>query len=126
MDLQKRKSPKQPDWSHVAGGQRIYPTHTWEKLAGTLHLSPRELQITKAVFDDHNEVAIAVRLDISVHTVHTHLRRLYQKLGVRSRIGLVLCIVSIERDMNGQASSSPAASSDRPLDCSHHSQIPRP
>jgi len=52
------------------------------------------LQIIQGIFDDKKEFAIAAELTISVHTVHTHLERLYRKLGVRTRIGLILCILA--------------------------------
>ena len=50
-------------------------------------------QIVRLVFEDAPDQAIAAELAISVNTVHTHLKRLYSKLGVTSRAGLVLQIV---------------------------------
>jgi DNA-binding CsgD family transcriptional regulator len=66
----------------------------WRAIANSLHLSDRELQIIQEIFDDRKESAIADDLTISVHTVHTHLERLYRKLGVSTRSGLVVCILS--------------------------------
>jgi DNA-binding NarL/FixJ family response regulator len=66
----------------------------WKKIADSLRISNRELQIIQGIFDDRKELAIADELAISVHTVHTHLERLYQKLGVSSRVTLVLYILS--------------------------------
>jgi DNA-binding NarL/FixJ family response regulator len=60
----------------------------------SLRISDRELQIIQAIFDDRKEYAIASELKISMHTVHTHLARLYRKLGVNTRLGVVLCILS--------------------------------
>lgn len=59
-----------------------------------LRLSPRELQIVQGVFDDLKEAAIADRLGISSHTVHTHLERLYRKLGVSGRGPMIVAIFS--------------------------------
>jgi len=59
-----------------------------------LRISDRELQIIQRIFDDQKEFAIADELTISVHTVHTHVERLYRKLGISSRVGLILCILS--------------------------------
>ncbi len=56
-------------------------------------LSRRELQIVRLVFEDAQERSIAGELSVSVNTIHTLLKRLYLKLGVRSRVGLVLRIV---------------------------------
>ena len=41
----------------------------------------------------HRNRPLPGNLAISVNTVHTHLKRLYSKLGVTSRAGLVLQIV---------------------------------
>jgi ATP/maltotriose-dependent transcriptional regulator MalT len=72
----------------------ILPSDAWKTIAQSLHISNRELQIIQGIFDDRKEFAIADELKISVHTVHTHLERLYRKLGVSSRVTLVLYILS--------------------------------
>ena len=58
-----------------------------------LEFSRREIEIVRLVFQDAPDQAIAAELAISVNTVHTHLKRLYSKLGVTSRAGLILQIV---------------------------------
>jgi len=72
----------------------IVPHDAWKVIAKALSISDRELQIIQGIFDDQKEFAIADELSISMHTVHTHLERLYRKLGVSSRVELVLCILS--------------------------------
>ena len=72
----------------------ILSSNAWRVIANSLCISDRELQIVQRIFDDRQEFAIADELKISVHTVHTHLGRLYRKLGVSSRVGLVLSILS--------------------------------
>lgn len=64
----------------------------WRELARRLRLSTRQTQIALLILEDEKELAIATRLRISEHTVHTHLERLYQKLGVSSRVRLVACL----------------------------------
>jgi len=71
-------------------GRALFSDEVWAGLAPELKLSPRELQIVQLVFDECAEGQMAERLDISVHTVHTHLDRVYRKLGVRTRAGLVI------------------------------------
>ena len=61
----------------------------WTMLIERLALSPREAEIARRVFTDDKELAIAMSLDISPHTVRTHMERLYRKLDVRSRVELV-------------------------------------
>ena len=60
-------------------------------------MSQRELEIAQAVFDDLSEGEIAEALGISTHTVHTYLKRLYQKLGAKSRVELVCILVGREQ-----------------------------
>ena len=72
----------------------ILPHDAWEVIANCLRISDRELQIIQGIFDDQKEFAIADELTMSVHTVHTHVERLYRKLGVSSRVTLVLYILS--------------------------------
>lgn len=62
----------------------------WEAIEEALRLSPREGEIVRLVFDDLKEAAIAERLGISAHTVHTHLERVYRKAGVCGRASLIV------------------------------------
>lgn len=64
----------------------------WDYIARKLGLSHREQQIARGILADRKELAIARRLGISEHTVHTHLERLYRKLGVSSRLQLVILL----------------------------------
>ena len=67
----------------------------WGRLAGRLRLSPREIQVLQAVLEDRKESAIAVRLTMSPHTVHTHMERMRAKLSVRSREELIVKILTV-------------------------------
>jgi DNA-binding CsgD family transcriptional regulator len=64
----------------------------WAAIGTSLRLSTRERQIVTCLIEgqldtDHE---IGGALGISPHTVHTHLERLYKKLGVASRSHLIL------------------------------------
>jgi DNA-binding CsgD family transcriptional regulator len=48
-------------------------------------LTPRELEVLKALSDGLTNKAIARRFDISLHTVKFHLESVFRKLGVRTR-----------------------------------------
>jgi DNA-binding CsgD family transcriptional regulator len=65
----------------------------WREIARSLTLSPREVQIVQATFDDFKESAIAADLGIAPRTVHTHIERLHRKLVVADRLQLVLRIM---------------------------------
>jgi len=77
----------------------------WRSIAGSLHLSGRELQITQFVFDDKKEGAIARELGISSHTVHTHLERLYKKLAIASRCELIVRVFAEYLALEGDGSA---------------------
>lgn len=64
-------------------------------LVTQLGLSKREKEITQRIFDNLCETAIAGDLGLAPSTVHTYLRRLYRKLGVRSR-GELMTVVFFE------------------------------
>jgi DNA-binding NarL/FixJ family response regulator len=71
----------------------MFSETTWKQMAHSLKLSGQELHVVQGVFDDYTESAIANRLGISPHTVHTHCERLYRKLAVTDRVKLVLRII---------------------------------
>jgi two-component system nitrate/nitrite response regulator NarL len=52
-------------------------------------LSPREQEIVRLVSSGHPNKTIAHKLAISQHTVNTHVRRIFLKLGVNSRAEMV-------------------------------------
>ena len=54
-----------------------------------LVLTPRELQIATLIAHGKCTKRVAFELRISEWTVHTHLRRMYAKLGVAGRAELV-------------------------------------
>lgn len=71
-------------------GQAVFVPGEWRSLASCLGLSPRECGIVRAVFDGDSEKRTAERLGLSPHTVHTYLWRIYRKLQVQSREGLLV------------------------------------
>ena len=75
--------------AQASGHSVFFSGEVWRRLATSLRLSKRESQIVLALFDDKKESAIATHLGISRHTVHTYTERLYRKMGVSSRVGLV-------------------------------------
>jgi DNA-binding NarL/FixJ family response regulator len=52
-------------------------------------LTDRETQIASLIVDELSSVEIAARLFISFNTVETHRKRIYQKLGVTTALGLM-------------------------------------
>jgi DNA-binding NarL/FixJ family response regulator len=74
-------------------GSAMLSEQAWGEIARSLCLSPRELQILQAVFDDRTEYCIAADLGISPHTVHTHFNRLHRKLAEADRVGLLVRVM---------------------------------
>lgn len=54
-----------------------------------MHLSTRQIEILTLIADGHRDKQIAQHLGLSVRTVDSHLQRLYDRYGVRSRAGIV-------------------------------------
>jgi DNA-binding CsgD family transcriptional regulator len=71
----------------------IFSPQEWAKIGRSLKLSGRELQLVRGMFDDSTDFAIADDLSISPHTVRTHCKRLYRKLGVTDRAELILRVM---------------------------------
>jgi DNA-binding NarL/FixJ family response regulator len=53
-------------------------------------LTERELEIVRLVASGYKNKEVGTRLTISERTVKTHLTNIFQKLGVRDRVGLVM------------------------------------
>ncbi|MFT3788643.1 MAG: helix-turn-helix transcriptional regulator [Tepidisphaeraceae bacterium] len=64
------------------------PEPAWPLIAELLSLSGREVDVVRLMLEDKKELAIAMELKISAHTVHTHVERIYRKLHVSSRVEL--------------------------------------
>jgi DNA-binding CsgD family transcriptional regulator len=58
-------------------------------------LSAREREIARLISAGHTNKMVAAVLDISLWTVDTHVRRIFAKLGVRSRCAMVAQIAEL-------------------------------
>ncbi|MFJ8197926.1 LuxR C-terminal-related transcriptional regulator [Streptomyces sp. NPDC096152] len=65
------------------------------------HITERERQVLVLVANGATDREIASKLNISEHTVHSHLDRLGRKTGSRRRADLIR--LALEQDMAGQA-----------------------
>jgi DNA-binding NarL/FixJ family response regulator len=57
---------------------------------GRVSLTKREIDVVKLVVDGHTNREIAYKLELSEHTVRNYLARIYEKLGISSRLELRL------------------------------------
>lgn len=50
-----------------------------------VHLTPREMEVLEVVSRGYSNAEIGRLLDLSLHTVNSHIKNIYRKLAVRSR-----------------------------------------
>lgn len=65
----------------------------WTEIARSLKLSECELEITRGVFDNLTERAIAAGLGVTEHTVRKHLKRLFKRLRVATRTQMIIRVM---------------------------------
>jgi DNA-binding NarL/FixJ family response regulator len=65
--------------------QNFYRTESQDASGETIELSPREREVLELLARGYLYKEIAEMLKISVQTVNTYIRRIYEKLHVRSR-----------------------------------------
>ncbi|MFF4119269.1 response regulator transcription factor [Streptomyces sp. NPDC001714] len=61
-------------------------------------LSVREREVLRHLADGLTYTSIARRMDLSPHTVDTYLRRIRDKSGARSRVGLLRLAIAVAED----------------------------
>jgi DNA-binding CsgD family transcriptional regulator len=74
-------------------GSAMFCDPAWKEIRRSLRFSGRELEIVRGMFDDQKESAIAASLGIAPGTVHTHIERLYHKLGITDRAQLLVRVM---------------------------------
>ncbi len=67
----------------------------WVRVAVRAKLSTRELMVAILIFEGRTRMQIARRLRCALGTVRVYIDRLFAKLNVQDRVGLVLRIVRI-------------------------------
>ena len=70
-------------------------TH-FTRLAGSARLGKREREVAAHLVRGYSNAEIARRLELSPLTVKTQVKRIYCKVGVTSRAGLMWCALSGE------------------------------
>lgn len=65
----------------------------WVCIQRQYHLSPRELDVAKLVCQGFNKEEIATDLKMKVGTVKTHIRNIYRRIRVSSKIEMLLKFV---------------------------------
>ena len=77
---------------------KLLSEEEWQAVIAALHLSPRHASIICLILQGKRDKQIAAELGMSIHTVRTHLSRLFQRLGVADRMELVLYVLSVRHE----------------------------
>jgi DNA-binding CsgD family transcriptional regulator/tetratricopeptide (TPR) repeat protein len=73
------------------------PTSGWESLTDA------EITVARRVADGQTSREVAEQLFVSTNTVNSHLRHVFTKLGVRSRVELVRALLDHDKEMKEMA-----------------------
>ena len=69
--------------------QRVFSVQEWTDLKRDLSLSCRQAEVIERILLGHSDKQIAHDLQITVPTVRTYLCRIFSRLGVGDRYGLM-------------------------------------
>jgi DNA-binding NarL/FixJ family response regulator len=67
----------------------------WVRVGEHVHLTPRELSVAVLIFEGKTRYQIARRLGCAQGTVRVYIDRLFAKLNVHDRVGIVLRVMRV-------------------------------
>ncbi|HEX5245229.1 MAG TPA: helix-turn-helix transcriptional regulator [Tepidisphaeraceae bacterium] len=71
---------------------RVLTPEQWASVSSALRLSPRQRHIVELIMQGKQDKEIARELNIAFSTVRTQLGRIFRRLSVSDRMGLVLLV----------------------------------
>ncbi len=78
-----------------------------QTLAGPFsRLTDREWNVLRGLESDAGEKQLADRLGLSPHTLHSHIKSIYRKVGVQGRLPLLMLAESFLRDLRAERLNS--------------------
>lgn len=83
-------------------------------IASAFALSPREAEYLDHAVADSRDGEIAARMAVSVHTAHSHRRRLFQRLGACDMPGALSVVLVRSLDLRANAAASTQGFAPRP------------
>lgn len=66
----------------------------WRHVSKQLQLSPQQIIIVELILRGQRDKQIAAVMKIGLPTIRTYLARIYARLAVRDRVGLILHVVA--------------------------------
>jgi DNA-binding CsgD family transcriptional regulator len=102
-----------------AGARRAkWPAAAAAPAAGWASLTAAERRVASLISQGHTNKSAASALGVSANTVSTHIRAVFAKLGVQSRVQMVNSLASYAREaMSNQASPPPSGDKPEPPAC---------
>ncbi len=87
------RSTGRPDHTQTAGCAASIVIHSG-KVIGALGLPSQQARIVEILMQGKQDKQIAREMGLKLPTVRSHLRRLFDRMGTSSRVGLVLAIMT--------------------------------
>ena len=92
------------DCSHLVAtdnpGEDFLTGEDWARIAAHIRLTNRELCVAVLIFEGKTRYQIARSIGCAAGTVRVYIDRLFAKLNVRDRVGLVLRVVRIHLSLS--------------------------
>ncbi|MCL4265235.1 MAG: response regulator transcription factor [Anaerolineae bacterium] len=85
-----RAAAKGQPWLSAKAAAALWKSARTIDLTAELSLTPRELEVLQLMADGRRNEEIAAQLFLSIQTVKNHVRSIYSKLAVESRVEAVL------------------------------------
>ncbi len=67
----------------------MFTPEQWGKIHNILNVTNREMDVVRLIVAHESEKEVARDLGIKLSTVHSHILRIYQKLGINCRSELI-------------------------------------
>lgn len=108
--VQRRRSRR----AAVVAGEvpALFTPEEWLTVGRLLRLTPRQRAVAELLCAECSQRDMAQRLGLSVDTIRAHLRALYARLCVRSRVGVIVRLVLAQRELPGAQPTVPKLRSD--------------
>jgi DNA-binding CsgD family transcriptional regulator len=71
-----------------------------DALRARTRLTPREIEVVRWLIDGKGNHDISILLGTSIRTIHKHLERIFQKLGVENRTAAVTTVLALLREQS--------------------------
>ncbi len=74
--------------------------YEWRQLADKFKLTPRQLEAARLLVEGNPHKRIARRMQITINSVNTHLKRVYDKTGSANTVELVFRVEEFFRSLS--------------------------